>query len=400
MSERVLCVDDDPKVLRGYRRHLGEHFDFQIAEGGAHGLETIDREEPFAVVVSDMRMPGMDGIEFLGKVCERSPDTVRMMLTGNADLQTAISAVNEGNIFRFLTKPCPPATLMEMLDAGVKQYQLVMAEHELLQDTLTASMKMMTDIVAMLNPTAFGRAARVAQYVKHMAELLELPNAWEFELAGMLSQIGSVALLPGTLDKLYAKDTMTVDDQKLLAAHPNTARKLLENIPRLDAIAQMVGRQLEPLWNQKSVEDLMELDRVTLGVQLLRVAMDLDELLVSGASFDASWRKMSGRLGYYNPEILDALMTLGPKEAPEESRQLGVRDLAIGMIADGDIHAKDGSLLIPKGAEITYPVLLRVRSTAETAGVTQPLLVKAKGWLSGDIRCRSRRRHPGGNGHV
>lgn len=382
MGENILCVDDDPRILRGYRRHLGEHFDFEIAEGGEQGLEVVDAKGPFAVVVSDMRMPGMDGIEFLAKVCERSPDTVRMMLTGNADLQTAVNAVNKGNIFRFLTKPCPPETFMEVLQAGVGQYRLIMAEHELLQDTLMGSMKTMTDIVAMLNPTALGRAARVAQYVKHMAEILELPKAWEFELAGMLSQIGCVALLPGTLDKLYEKDTLTADDRKLLATHPAVARKLLENIPRLDTIAEIVGRQQEPFWNQKTVEKLLDLDRITLGVQLLKVAMDLDELLVSGVSFDAAWRKMSGSSGQYNPEILDALMSLRPTEISEETREVGVCDLEIGMIADEDICSKDGAVLVSKSGAITYPVLLRVRSMAETAGVAEPLVVKANGWLA------------------
>ncbi len=397
MSEKVLCVDDDPRILRGYRRHVGEHFDFEIAEGGAQGLEVLDTKGSFAVVVSDMRMPGMDGIEFLAKVRQRSRDTVRMMLTGNADLQTAINAVNEGNIFRFLTKPCPLETFMEMLHAGIRQYRLIMAERELLQDTLMGSMKTMTDIVAMLNPTAFGRAARVAQYIKHTAALLELPNAWEFELAGMLSQIGCVALPPGTLDKLYTKDKLTPDDRKLLAAHPKAARKLLENIPRLNAIAQIVGRQQEPFWNQKTVENLLDLDRTSLGVQLLKVAMDLDELLASGVPFDAAWRKMSGLSGRYNPEILDALMSLRPKETPEETREVCVRELEIGMIADADIRAKDGSLLVPKGGGITYPVLLLVRSMAETAGVAEPLLVKTNGWLIGDA-CPTKHRVKSGNG--
>ncbi len=378
MGESALCVDDDPKILRGYRRHLSEHFDFEIAEDGAQGLETINTKGPFAVVVSDMRMPGMNGIEFLGKVCEHSPDTVQIMLTGNADLQTAINAVNEGHIFRFLTKPCPPENLKEMLDAGVRQYRLIMAEHELLRDTLTACMKTMTDIAAMLNPTAFGRAARVAQYVKHMAALLEIPNAWEFELAGMLSQIGCVALLPGTVDKTYAKDTMTLDDQKLLAAHPQTARKLIENIPRLDSVAQIVGRQQEPFWGQNTVESLMESDRISLGVQLPKVALDLDELLMRGVSFEAAWRKMSVRSGQYNPEILNALMTLRPKDIPEESREVYARDLEIGLIADEDICAKNGSLLVSKGVEFTYPILLRVRGAAETTGIAEPLLVKQR----------------------
>lgn len=384
MNERVLCVDDDPRILRGYRRLLGAHFEFEIAEGGPQGLELIENKGPFAVIVSDMRMPDMDGIQFLAEVRRRSPDTVRIMLTGNADLQTATSAVNEGNIFRFLMKPCPPETLMEALQAGVDQYRLITAERVLLRDTLRGSMKVLTDIVAVLNPKAFGRAARVGQYVKHMAAHLELPDTWEFELAGLLCQIGCVTLPPGALDRLYAKDTLTTDDQKLLASHPKAARRLLENIPRLNAVAQMVGRQQEPFWNQSTIKDLTKSDRVSLGVQLLKVALDLDELLSSGLSFDVAWRRMNSRAGEYNPEILDALMDLRPGEAAQEIRCLGARDLQIGMVAAEDFYGQDGAVLVSKGQEITYPVLLMLRSAAEADGIAEPLHVQMSGWMAGE----------------
>lgn len=111
MSYKILCVDDDSNILQGYKRALRRDFDIFIAEGGLEALSIIEKEGPFAVVVSDMRMPVMDGVQFLSRVRDIAPETVRMMLTGNADQQTAIIAVNEGNIFRFLTKPCPPDVL-------------------------------------------------------------------------------------------------------------------------------------------------------------------------------------------------------------------------------------------------------------------------------------------------
>ncbi|NIQ03497.1 MAG: response regulator, partial [Nitrospinaceae bacterium] len=93
----------------------------------------------FAVVVSDMRMPDMDGIQFLSRVREHYPQTVRMMLTGYADVKTAMNAVNEGNIFRFMTKPCPPEVFEKVLSAGIEQYRLITAERDLLERTLKGS---------------------------------------------------------------------------------------------------------------------------------------------------------------------------------------------------------------------------------------------------------------------
>src|SRR5215475_6428441 len=102
MAEKILLVDDDKNVLDGYRRILGREFVLETAIGGPAALRMVEEHGPFAVVVSDMRMPGMDGVQLLQKVKVLAPNTVRVMLTGNSDMDTAINAINEGNIFRFL----------------------------------------------------------------------------------------------------------------------------------------------------------------------------------------------------------------------------------------------------------------------------------------------------------
>src|SRR5262245_51674395 len=132
MSERILFVDDEENLLAAVARQLRKEFDVETALGGELGLEAIDRNGPYAVVVSDMRMPGMDGIEFLRRVKDRMPDAVRMMLTGNSDLGTAMQAVNEGRIFRFMTKPCPPDMLAASLRSGLEQHRLITAERDIL----------------------------------------------------------------------------------------------------------------------------------------------------------------------------------------------------------------------------------------------------------------------------
>ena len=121
MSAEILCVDDDPNVLQAYRRGLRKSFQIDTASGGLEGLELVS-QNTYAVVVSDFNMPGMNGIEFLKKVKMAAPDTVRMMLTGNQDLKIAMEAVNEGSIFRFLTKPCPPESLIKSLRAGIERW--------------------------------------------------------------------------------------------------------------------------------------------------------------------------------------------------------------------------------------------------------------------------------------
>jgi serine phosphatase RsbU (regulator of sigma subunit) len=128
-------VDDDTHLLAALRRQLRRKVDLQTAESGPDGLAAITREGPFSVIVTDYRMPGMDGIEFLSRARKLAPDTVRMLLTGSADLHAAIQAVNQGNIFRFLTKPCSPEDLLEALQSGVRQYRRSREEQQYNQRT-------------------------------------------------------------------------------------------------------------------------------------------------------------------------------------------------------------------------------------------------------------------------
>ncbi len=136
MSDRILCVDDDPNILAGYQRILHARFALDTARGAQEALKKMQTQGPYAVVVSDLRMPEMDGITLLTKVRELSPDTVRIVLTGYADIQMAMAAVNEGSVFRFLAKPCPPEHLAKALQAALQQYRLQRVERELLELTL------------------------------------------------------------------------------------------------------------------------------------------------------------------------------------------------------------------------------------------------------------------------
>ncbi len=204
MNRKVLCaVDDEENVLRAFERNLRLHFEIETAVGPAAGLSAIAQHGPYAVVISDLRMPEMDGIQFLTAVRKQSPDSVRLILSGNADFQAVIASVNEGNVFRFLTKPCPADALRGAIDGALKQYQLIVAERELLEHTLNGSVAMMTDVLSVASPLAFSRASRIRSHIRHMATQLELPNLWEYDLASMLSQIGCIAVPSDILEKLY-----------------------------------------------------------------------------------------------------------------------------------------------------------------------------------------------------
>ena len=119
------------RIFDALQRQLRRHFDVTATCDAKEAIRLVVAGGPFAVVVSDLQMPGMDGVSLLYLIRQTAPETVRVLLTGNADVETAISAVNQGNIFRFLTKPCPPAALIRALEASVEQYRLCIAGREI-----------------------------------------------------------------------------------------------------------------------------------------------------------------------------------------------------------------------------------------------------------------------------
>ncbi len=141
------------------------------------------------------------------------PDTVRLLLTGHSDLEAAIAAVNHGQVFRFLTKPCAPPELIGAIDAAFAQYNMMHAEKVLLEQTLHGSIKTLTDVLALkhLARGAFGRAQRVKQTVSKMLDALAITDRWQVELAAMVSQLGYVSLPPEILEKSFYNPQNTLD---------------------------------------------------------------------------------------------------------------------------------------------------------------------------------------------
>ena len=217
LDDPILFVDDDPRLLDGVRRRLRGKFAIETAVGPERGLELLAQRPPYAVVVADMNMPGMDGARFLGCVREHSPDTVRMMLTGNTDIDTAIAAVNAGNVFRFISKPATPEALEQFLNAGLEQRRLVAAMRRTAAAEEASRAK--SDFLAtvsheMRTPLTVIRSA--VELLEHFsddeppavrAEFVATISAHARRLDGMIDQLLLLAHLDVSMDRPLATDT-------------------------------------------------------------------------------------------------------------------------------------------------------------------------------------------------
>ena len=356
MTQRILFVDDEPNVLSGFIRLFSKDYEVQTAPSGAEALATITRSGPFAVVLSDMRMPKMTGTELLARVRQLAPDTVRMVLTGETDIGSAMRAVNEGAIFRFLLKPCAEPALRGALDAGLKQYALQHAERTLLEQTLRGTIKVLSDVLSLVNPAAFGRSVRIQRYVRHIAAKLALQDKWQFEVAAMLSQIGCVTLPPRTLEALYAGEALPESEQQRYLMHASVAHDLLVHIPRLEPIASMICRQHEPFSGELGD------DPIALGAQILKVSLAFDQRVGRGETPQAAATVLLARPGEYNPRIVHALVDVRFDAMAHHPAVVSIGRLEPGMIIDEDVRTHAGLLLVGRGQETTYPLLLRLRN--------------------------------------
>jgi response regulator RpfG family c-di-GMP phosphodiesterase len=360
----ILLVDDEVAILDGLRRQLRRKFTVHTANGGAEGLALLE-SEPITVVVSDMRMPGMDGATFLARVREDHPDVVRILLTGEADTQSAIAAVNEGQIYRFLTKPCPPDVLQGEIGGAVELNRLVIAEKDLLRTTLRRTVKALTSTLSLAQPAVLARAVRINTIVAELVEELGIEEPWEIEVTSMLSHLGAVTLPPTVLAKLEAGRPLDEDEREMDSRVLGLSRDLVADIPRLEQVAAGIGLQRARYDGQGSAPGTPTGEDLPLGARILRVAVDFDAGMSQRPSVQATIGMLQADPGAYDPQVLEALVRAHDVSDPVQApRAVGVDELLPGMVVFDDIVTSVGVLLVGRGTVVTEPLIHRLENYA------------------------------------
>lgn len=376
---KILCVDDEPHVLEGLALHLRRHYDVLTAPGGIEALDILGQEKDIAVIMSDMRMPGMDGATLLAEARQAAPDTVRLLLTGQADMESTIAAINEGQIFRLLIKPCRPTHLLATMQTAVEQYRLVTTERVLLEQTLHGTVKTLTDVLGLTNPIAFGRATRIKKHVTDLATKLDLKPRWQVEVAAMLSQLASITLPGELVEKIYAGRPLDEQDQELVAHIPVVTEQLLKNIPRLEVVRGILAGSANPYRPPTpGATGSADASLIARGAEILRVATDFNVLEAQGMPAVVAVETLRNRAGRYDSGVLDALALLKCGPAPKiEIREVSIAALHEGMIVAEDIKTADGMLMVARGQEITAGFLERLRND-RSGSVRDPLKIIAR----------------------
>lgn len=376
-GESVLFVDDDPHILDALRRQFRNAFRIATATGPEQGLAVIAERGPFAVVVSDLRMPGMNGVQFLAAVRAQSPDTVRVMLTGQADMADAIAAVNQGAIFRFLLKPSSAIILGKVIESALEQHRLIVAERQLTEQTLLGCVGVLAEVLSIVEPVAFSRTNRILRYVRELAAILKLENSWQIEAAAMLSQIGWISIPSEIAGKLAANQALSAEESRRFCEHPAAAARLIERIPRLETVAKIIAAQLgSPPGSGPAPELEGPRDPVDFSAAVLQAAIEFDARRSRGLSHADALADMRLRKDRYPPEIIAAMARIEEVESADPVQNIPLKRLAPGMVLEQDICGRNGMCLIGRGQQMTPALLQRLRGFSHIMDIDVAVAVR------------------------
>lgn len=365
VKPRILCVDDESHVLDALARLLRDRYQVDTAVGGRAGVDKLMNDGPYAVVMTDMRMPDVDGVALLGIAREKVPGTTRILLTGQTELQAAIAAVNDGNIFRFLLKPCPPDLMRKALDAAVEQEALLRTEKDLLQDTLKGALKLCMDVLALVHPQALSRAARVRRVAGLLTDAIPGADHWSVEIAALLAHVGGITLPPQVLEKLHTGATLTLGEIKQVERLPTLGAQLVSAIPRLEPVRDIL--QFQRTWFDGSHSPVRGVagEQIPIGARILMLADDYDVLASRDMSIASRLRVLESRKGAYDPQLLEALrtaLTAPSQSSPtDEGSVLRLEQVRLGLIFAEDVVGPNGLILIGRGQEVTVALLERIQ---------------------------------------
>jgi CheY-like chemotaxis protein len=367
---RLLCVDDEPDLLSSIKLNLRKRYMVTTAQSGHEALELFEaggETPPFDVVMSDMRMPQMTGAELLTALRHRYPDVPRLLLSGQSDLDSAIAAINDAKIFRFLTKPCRPEAIIESVDEALEQARLRSVERDLLENTLSGTVSMLTDVLGLVSAGAYSRTMRLRNIVYGICGALGRPVPWDLDLATMLSQIGFVVLPTGLDDTAMGG----ID-----ARHAELAGELLQNVPRMEPVADIIRHQLDP-------EPGLHGDEVegwpddALHREILRVAVLFDGLVADGQSYAQAQKAIAAGNAPPPAFLLSALKELRISSESMVEVATTVDQLVAGMELTADLRLTSGSKLVGTGTTLTSALIERIRAFATSTGVAEPIHVLA-----------------------
>lgn len=409
---RVLFVDDEPSILNALKRLFrSQKLEILTAGSGREGIALLEKA-PVDLVISDMRMPEMDGAQLLEEVFSRWPETKRILLTGFSEASSTIAAINRGKIWCYIAKPWNDEDLLvtvqqalahrrlmrqnarlieltqlqneelKQLNAGLEQKvaartsELQAANAELRQSFLS-TVQVFSNLIEHREGRMGGHSRRVADLSRQLAERLGLDEAEQRTvlLAGLLHDIGKIGMSDRLLGRPF--NALSLTEKQEFMRHPVKGQQLLTGIPQLGEAAKIIRHHHECMDGSGYPDQIGGL-MVPLGSRILAVANDFDEL--QNGALSLQQLNVTEALEYiirqrgkrYDPTVVDALAAIHTENTSRPAQEVTVTPLELkpGMVLTRDLQHPDGSLLLPKGRVVDAGAAAQLLRLQETEAQT------------------------------
>lgn len=309
---KILIVDDEEDNLALLHRTLRLHYDIVRTTSAADALNIL-KENSIDIILSDHKMPEMDGVEFLKKSNDIKPSCVRLLVTAYSDTKILIDAINDAKIFRYVKKPWEPSELLMIVESAVEYYQLKQDNDKLVYDLKELFSGTVNSIIETLDAKdsfTLGRSRRVTYFALNMANYLNLPNeeSGKLELAGLLHDIGMIGVGEETLNKT---GTLSPDDVEAIKKHVMYGVKILEDIKQLREVVEIIKHHHER-FDGSGYPNGISGDAIPLNSRIIAVA-DAYDGMVSKRSYrdrlghEAALKSIENQAGHqFDPLVVQA----------------------------------------------------------------------------------------------
>lgn len=414
----LLCVDDEPNILFGLRRTFHKDgYRILTATSGAEGLRLIE-SEMVDLLISDMRMPEMDGAQFLAKVKETRPDIVRILLTGYADIESTIEAINQGEIYRYIAKPWDDREVrlivrgalelkrlerekvrlealtqqqneeLQALNASLEskvqeRTSALNRANEKLKTSFITSIKVFSNLTELSEGSRTGHSRRVAALGRRIATAMGLPptQAQDVMVAGLIHDIGKIGMPEALLAKSIPQ--MTNEEIGLLKKHPIRGEAALMGLEDLRPATTLL-RSHHERYDGLGYPDGLSAEAIPLGARILAVANDFDALQIGSLSVkrlspnDARAFIEKARGKRYDPQVVDAFLALveGAKIPAPDELGIAPTDLKPGMVLSRDLISRDGVLLLASDYLLDVSLIKQITDYAQSEDACMLIFVR------------------------
>ena len=370
-----MVVDDNPanlKLLEDMLRQKG--YLVRSFPRGRMALAAA-AENPPDLILLDVNMPEMNGYE----LCEHLNSTEEfsgipvLFISALNETEDKVKGFRSGGV-DYISKPFQFEEVHARVETHLELCRAQQAEQQLLEQTLNGAIRMLSDLVHAASPELAARSREIRACVTWIAQQMGLGETWKFDLAATLCLLGCIALPEETFHRAYLGETVSVEEAAMFQAHPHGAATLLANIPRLEAIAEMIRLQ------QTSDLHPSVSEEIRLGARLLHLAVELDRRIYRGLTLPIAFQQIKSMPNQFDAAMLDALRAYSPASAEFHHQTVLVKQLFAGMILEEDVSsAKNGLMIFRKGTVLSETWIERLRNFAKSQGVKEPIRVRAPG---------------------